>query len=168
MKNIVLIGMPAAGKSTVGVLAAKTLGFSFIDTDLIIQQQTGMLLQNIIDEKGLDEFCRDEERAILSVTAEENAVIATGGSAVYSREGIRHLKKHGLCCYLEIPVEELNRRLTNITTRGIAKRPGESIEDVFRHRAGLYREYADITINCLGKSAEEIVEEICAHKERVK
>ncbi len=160
MKNIVLIGMPAVGKSTIGVLLAKTLGFSFIDTDLIIQQETGQLLQDIIDKDGLDAFCIAEERAICSVAAEENAVIATGGSAVYSREAMLHLKKYGLCYYLALPTEELVKRLLNIKTRGIAMRPGDTIEDVFRRRAALYEEYADVTIDCFGKTAEETVFEI--------
>ena len=163
MKNIVLIGMPAAGKSTVGVLLAKTLGFAFTDTDLIIQQNTGRLLQNIIDEDGLDAFCIEEERAICSVTAEQNAVIATGGSAVYSREAMLFLKKHGLVYYLSLPTEEITRRLSDIKTRGIAKRPEDTVEDVFRIRAELYREYADITVDCLGKTAEETVAEICEY-----
>lgn len=161
MKNIVLIGMPAVGKSTIGVLLAKTLGFAFIDTDLVIQQNTGRLLQDIIDKDGLDAFCVDEERAICSVSAESNAVIATGGSAVYSRSAMLFLKKHGLVYYLSLPVEELTKRLKNITTRGIAKRPEDTIEDVFRRRAELYREYADIIVECLGKSPEETVAEIC-------
>ncbi|MDE6727160.1 MAG: shikimate kinase [Oscillospiraceae bacterium] len=161
MKNIVLIGMPAAGKSTVGVLIAKTLGFAFVDTDLIIQQNTGRLLQDIIDNDGLDAFCIDEERAVCSVSSERNAVIATGGSAVYSRDAMLFLKKHGLVYYLSLPVEELSKRLSNIKTRGIAKRPEDSVEDVFRRRAELYAEYSDITIDCLGKTAEEIVSEIC-------
>ena len=163
MKNIVLIGMPAVGKSTVGVLTAKTLGFSFIDTDLIIQQNTGRLLQDIIDKDGLDAFCIDEERAICSVSAERNAVIATGGSAGYSRGAMLFLKKHGLVYYLSLPTEELSKRLKNIKTRGIAKRPEDTIEDVFRRRAEMYNEYADITIDCFGKTAEETVSEICGY-----
>lgn len=163
MKNIVLIGMPAVGKSTIGVLLAKTLGFAFVDTDLIIQQSTGRLLQDIIDRDGLDAFCIDEERAICSVSAESNTVIATGGSAVYSREAMKFLKKRGIAYYLSLPTEELAKRLVNITTRGIAKRPEDTIEDVFRRRDELYQEYADITIECLGKSPEETVAEICGY-----
>ncbi len=163
MKNIVLIGMPAVGKSTIGVLLAKTLGFSFIDTDLIIQQETGRLLQEIIDNDGLDAFCIAEERAICSVTATGGAVIATGGSAVYSREAMLHLKKHGIVYYLSIPTEELSVRLKNIKTRGIAKRPEDTIEDVFRRRMALYEEYADITVDCHGKTAEDTVAEICGY-----
>ncbi|MDE7361604.1 MAG: shikimate kinase [Oscillospiraceae bacterium] len=163
MKNIVLIGMPAVGKSTIGVLLAKTLGFAFVDTDLIIQQDTGRLLQDIIDKDGLDAFCIAEERAICSVSAEGNSVIATGGSAVYSREAMLHLKKHGIVYYLSIPTEELAARLSNIKTRGIAKRPEDTIEDVFARRMALYKEYADITVDCHGKSAEDTVAEICGY-----
>lgn len=165
MKNIVLIGMPAVGKSTIGVLLAKTLGFAFIDTDLVIQQNTGRLLQDIIDKDGLDAFCIDEERAICSVSGESNTVIATGGSAVYSRDAMLFLKQHGIVYYLSLPIDELTKRLKNITTRGIAKRPEDTLEDVFNRRAELYREYADVTIGCFGKSPEETVAEICGcHK----
>ncbi|MCH5196573.1 MAG: shikimate kinase [Oscillospiraceae bacterium] len=160
MKNIVLIGMPAAGKSTIGVLLAKSLGFEFIDTDLIIQRQTGRLLQDIIDSDGLDAFCIAEERAILSVSETENAVIATGGSAVYSREAMLYLKKNGSVYYLSLPSEELLPRLRNIKTRGIAMRPGQSVDDVFKNRKALYEEYGDIEVPCGGKTAEEIVTEI--------
>lgn len=152
--------MPAVGKSTVGVLLAKTVGFSFIDTDLIIQQNTGRLLQDIIDKDGLDAFCIAEEHAICSVTAERNSVIATGGSAVYSSKAMAHLKEHGAVYYLKISTEELKKRLSNIKTRGIAMRPGDTIEDVFAQRAELYAEYADLTVECEGKSAEDIVAEI--------
>lgn len=165
MKNIVLIGMPAVGKSTIGVLLAKSLGFAFVDTDLIIQQNTGRLLQEIIDKDGLDVFCEEEARAVCSVNMTQNTVIATGGSAVYSRDAMIFLKKHGLVYYLSLPTEELAKRLSNITTRGIAKRPEDTIEDVFQRRAELYREYADVTIDCFGKSPEDTVPEICSfHK----
>lgn len=161
MKNIILIGMPGCGKSTVGVLLAKAMGFRFIDTDITIQERTGMLLQEIIDTKGLDWFCIEEERAIMSVAEEGGCVIATGGSAVYSRSAMLHLKEHGYVYYLSLSVEQVERRLHNIKTRGIAMRPGDSIEDVFRRRRALYEEYADITVECQGKSIEETVEEIC-------
>ena len=160
MKNIVLIGMPACGKSTIGVLLAKSLGFRFVDTDLIIQQDTGRLLQEIIDDEGLDAFCIAEERAICSVNESENTVIATGGSAVYSRTAMLHLKEIGLVYYLSLPVPEVEKRLYNIKSRGIAMRKGDTISDVFERRRRLYEEYADITIDCLGKSLEETVSEI--------
>ena len=160
MKNIVLIGMPACGKSTIGVLLAKSLGFRFVDTDLIIQQDTGRLLQEIIDDEGLDAFCIAEERAICSVNESENTVIATGGSAVYSRTAMLHLKEIGLVYYLSLSVPEVEKRLYNIKSRGIAMRKGDTISDVFERRRRLYEEYADITIDCLGKSLEETVSEI--------
>ena len=163
MKNIVLIGMPGVGKSTIGVLLAKTLGFSFVDTDLIIQQNTGRLLQEIIDADGLDAFCIIEERAICSVEARENAVIATGGSAVYSRDAMLHLKKYGTVYYLSLPMDELKKRLSNIRTRGIAMRPDDTIEDVFRRRIELYDEYSDIVVDCSEKTAEQTVEEISGY-----
>lgn len=161
MKNIVLIGMPAVGKSTIGVLLAKTLGFAFIDTDLIIQQETGRLLQEIIDSDGLDAFCAAEEHAICSVSAKGGAVIATGGSAVYSRKAMLHLKEHGAVYYLSLTTEEISRRLNNIKTRGIAMRPGDTLADVFERRCALYKEFADEIIDCHGKLAEETVGEIC-------
>lgn len=161
MKNIVLIGMPGCGKSTVGVLLAKAMGFRFIDTDIVIQNRTGRLLQQIIDSDGLDAFCIEEERAIMSVEEQGNCVIATGGSAVYSRSAMLYLKQRGYVYYLSLPVEQVEKRINNITTRGIAMRKGDSIVDVFRRRRQLYEEYADITVDCAGKSLEEIVAEIC-------
>jgi shikimate kinase len=159
-KNIVLIGMPACGKSTVGVLLAKALGYSFIDTDIIIQQDTGRLLQDIIDKDGLDAFCIAEERAIVSVKEQSGCVIATGGSAVYSRTAMLHLKENGVVYYLSLPTEEVQKRLYNIKSRGIAMRKTDTIEDVFRRRKALYEEYADITIDCLGNTIEQTVSEI--------
>lgn len=161
MKNIVLIGMPGCGKSTVGVLLAKAMGFRFIDTDIVIQNRTGRLLQQIIDEDGLDAFCIEEERAIMSVEEQGGCVIATGGSAVYSRSAMLYLKQHGYIYYLSLPVEQVEKRINNITTRGIAMRKGDSIADVFRRRRLLYEEYADITVECSGKSLEDTVAEIC-------
>ena len=155
--------MPAVGKSTIGVLLAKTMGFSFIDTDLIIQQETGRLLQDIIDKDGLDAFCGAEEHAICSVSVTGNAVIATGGSAVYSRKAMEWLKKHGRVYYLSLPTDELSRRLNNIRTRGIAMRPGDTLEDVFRLRAALYEEFADTIVDCHNKTAEDTVSEICEY-----
>lgn len=151
------------GKSTIGVLLAKTMGFSFIDTDLIIQRETGRLLQEIIDTDGLDAFCAAEEKAICSVEAEENAVIATGGSAVYSRKAMMWLKKHGTVYYLSLPTEEISRRLNNIRTRGIAMRPGDTLEDVFSRRTALYEEFADMIVDCHGKTPEDTVSEICGY-----
>lgn len=167
MKNITLIGMPAAGKSTIGVILAKTLGFEFVDTDIIIQNKAGRLLQDIIDSEGLDSFCSCEEKALLSVKNRENTVISTGGSAVYSKEGMRFLKKSSSVYYLYLPTQVILSRLDNIKTRGIAMHPGETVEEVFAHRKALYEEYADVTVDCTGKSTEEIVAEITVHHRKI-
>ena len=160
MENIILIGMPGCGKSTVGVILAKTFGMDFIDTDLIIQIQQRDKLQRLVDKFGTDCFRAFEEKALLSVNNRENTVIATGGSAVFCKSGMEHLKKSGICIYLEVPCEELSRRLTNIKTRGISAAKGMSIEDIFHERKEFYEKYADIRINCLGLSIEEITEKI--------
>ena len=158
MKNIILIGMPACGKSTFGVVLAKTLGMSFVDTDLQIQEKTGRLLQDIIDHDGMDAFLEIEESLLTHVEA-ENTVIATGGSAVYSDRGMKYLRTIGEVIYIRLPLEEINRRLNNIKTRGIAMSPGESLEDIFNKRAPLYEKYADIIMDSTGLTLEEAVKE---------
>ena len=145
-KNLILIGMAGCGKSTVGVLLAKALGYTFIDTDLIIQQNEGRLLQEIINADGVEAFKAAEERALLSVNA-KRAVIATGGSAVYSSAGMEWLKRSGRCVWLRLPFEEISRRIHNIATRGIAIAPGKSLRDAFVERQPLYERYADITVD---------------------
>ena len=149
MKNIILIGMPGCGKSTIGVLLAKAMGFRFIDTDITIQDRTGMLLQDIIDQKGLDWFCIEEERAIMSVEETGGCVIATGGSAVYSRSAMLSLKEHGYVYYLSLPVEQVEKRLYNIKTRGIAPGglnrgrvppPQKAVRGIRRHHRGLHEQ----------------------------
>lgn len=152
--------MPGCGKSTVGVILAKTLGMGFVDTDLIIQQQQKNTLQNLIDAYGLDRFRELEELALKSVPHSSDTVIATGGSAVFCQEGMAFLKENGVCLYLDLSLDELERRLTNITTRGIACRKGESLTDIFAEREPLYRKYADITVDCNGLTTEQTVEAI--------
>lgn len=160
MENIILTGMPGCGKSTVGVILAKTLGMDFIDTDLIIQLQQKEKLQNLVDKYGTERFKQLEEQALLSVTAKENTVIATGGSAVFCDRGMAHLKKNGICVYLEVPCVELVRRLTNIKTRGIAAAKGMTVEDIFRERSPYYEKFADLHIDCMHGGVEETTEEI--------
>lgn len=157
MKNIVLIGMPGAGKSTVGVILAKALGMQFIDTDILIQEKTGRMLQEILDEEGLDAFMRIEEEVILSLHPRV-AVIATGGSVVFSEGAMKFLKSGGVIVYLEISYEEMERRLKNITTRGIVLRPGQSLRGMYDQRAPLYEREADLTIECSDKDFESVVE----------
>ena len=156
MKNITLIGMPGSGKSTIGALLAKSLGADFVDTDLIIQKREGALLQEILDSRGFDAFLRAEEAALLSVSC-ENAVIATGGSAVYSAPAMEHLGRSSTVVYLQLPFPEIMSRLSNITTRGIAIPGGGTMADVYAERVPLYEKYADITLDCGGKTAEETV-----------
>ncbi|MCK9592715.1 MAG: shikimate kinase [Methanoregula sp.] len=147
MKNIVLIGMPGAGKSTMGVILAKTLGRNFTDTDIVAQEKSGRLLQEIIDEEGTGAFLEAEEKTILSLHG-HHAVIATGGSVVFSEKAMEHLKKDGVVIYLKISFEEMVRRLDNITTRGIVLAEGQSLRDMYNLRVPLYEKYADITIDC--------------------
>ncbi|NMB78243.1 MAG: shikimate kinase [Methanomicrobiales archaeon] len=159
MKNIVLIGMPGSGKSTIGVLLAKTLGRKFIDTDLLIQETAGRLLQDIIDTDGTDTFQQLEEQAILGLHR-HRAVIATGGSVVYSRRAMEHLKNHGVVVYLSIPFEVMEKRLKNIRTRGIVLHKGLTLHDMYNERVPLYHQYADITIACSDDHFEDVVSHI--------
>jgi len=160
MKNIILIGMAGCGKSTVGVLLAKTLGCGFIDTDLLIQKKEKKLLQQIINEDGLAQFLAAEE-AVLCEVDTESTVIATGGSAVYSKAGMAALKKNGVCVWLKLPFSEIERRIHNIATRGIAISPGKTLRDVFDEREPLYEAYADIIIEGAG-DPEAAISEILA------
>jgi shikimate kinase len=156
MKNIVLIGMPGAGKSTMGVILAKTLGRTFIDTDIVAQETSGRLLQEIIDEDGTDVFLKTEETTILSLHG-HHAVIATGGSVVFSTKAMQHLKKDGIVIYLDISFDEMVRRLNNIMTRGIVLTAGQSLRDMYNQRVPFYEKYADITINCSGIDFETCI-----------
>lgn len=158
-KNVILIGMSGAGKSTLGVLLAKALGKHFIDTDILIQQATGKLLQDIIDSEGVDAFLRIEEDTVASLEADD-CVIATGGSVVYSDKAMRQLKQNGIAVYLSLPYEEIAARLTNITTRGIVFKSKNDLHSVYEERLPLYAQYADITIFCTGHGIESNVEEI--------
>ncbi|MBE6632482.1 MAG: shikimate kinase [Ruminococcaceae bacterium] len=159
MKNIVLIGMPGAGKSTLGVLLAKALGYSFVDTDIVIQQREKRLLQDIIDNDGIETFLEKEEAAILSVVT-EGTVIATGGSAVYSEKAMSALKENSTVVYIDVDYHELKHRLTDISTRGIVLKDKISFYDVYLERTPIYEKYSDITVYCSGKSVEKCVNEI--------
>jgi shikimate kinase len=163
-KNIILIGMPGAGKSTIGVLLAKALRKPFVDTDLLIQESENRYLQDIIDSDGIDRFLQIEERTILNLNV-KNHLIATGGSAVYSEAAISHLK--GKAVYLKLDLEEIEKRIRNIKSRGIALKKGESLSDLYKERIPLYEKYADIVIDCSGKGVEEIVNEIKIKAEQI-
>lgn len=159
MSNIVLIGMPACGKSTVGVVLAKTIGKSFVDTDLLIQEQEETLLQDLIDEKG-NAYFQQVEAEVLSNLNFKNAVISTGGSAVYDPEAMHHLGQNGIIVYLELSLETIIQRLDNISTRGITMAKGETMADVYQRRIPLYEKYAHHVISGEGKDVEAVVAEI--------
>lgn len=145
MNDIVLIGMPGSGKSTVGVLLAKALGCLFTDVDLLISHRAKKPLQRILDEDGLEAFLALEEEVGSRLRA-ENTVIATGGSMVISDKAMRHLKTLGTVVYIDVPFEEIERRVTNIKTRGIVFHPNETLADVYRERKPLYERWADLTV----------------------
>ena len=156
MKNIVLIGMPASGKSTIGVLLAKSMGMDFVDTDLLIQRSNNALLQDIITKEGVEKFIKIEEQVVMKLNC-SNTIIATGGSVVYSEKAIKHLKINGIIIYLNVSYNEINRRLTNITSRGIVFGAGQDLLGLFNERVPLYRKNADMIIDCEDKEIEEIV-----------
>jgi shikimate kinase len=154
--NIVLIGMPGTGKSTVGILLAKALGKDFVDSDILIQVREGKTLQQIMDENDYLHL-RDIEESVLTSIDGHHLVIATGGSAVYSEAAMNHLRHHGIIIYLDTPLPELRQRITDYDTRGIARRPDQSFEELYAERTALYRRYADITLNGAQHTAGEMV-----------
>ncbi|MBO5857989.1 MAG: shikimate kinase [Clostridia bacterium] len=159
MENIILIGMPAVGKSTIGVLLAKTLILSFTDTDLLIQEKYKKSLCDIISDNGTKAFLNIEEDVILN-TDFKNSVIATGGSAVYGEKAMQKLKQSGKVIYLDLSLEEIKKRIGDIKSRGVVLMSGTTVEDIFNERKALYEKYADIKIDCKDLTAEECVEKI--------
>lgn len=155
--NIIMIGMPGCGKSTVGVLLAKALELDFVDCDLIIQKKQGKSLQKIINERGTDGFLAVEQDVLCGVDA-TGSVIATGGSAVYSEQAMRHLQKDAVTLYIKLPYDAIERRLTNIKTRGVAMQKGKTLRDLYDERVPLYERYADVTLDADGLDIEETVE----------
>ena len=154
--------MPGSGKSTVGVLLAKALGYSFVDTDLIISRKAGKPLQKILDEDGLDRFLGLEEEVGCTLDC-DYTVVATGGSMVLSKNAMEHLKSIGTVVYINVAFDEIKRRVTNITTRGIVFHKDETLKNVYDQRTPLYRGYSDITVDIpeenfsVEKSVEAIV-----------
>ena len=160
MNNIILIGMPGCGKSSAGVLLAKSLEKDFVDTDLLIQKCEGCSLQETIDEKGVAYF-RDVEEGVLLAFAGEDYVVATGGSAVYSHKAMEHFREQGdTIVYIKSPVDEIISRLSNIKTRGVTLAPGQTIEDLYDERVPLYEKEADVVVDTAGLSLEDAVTKI--------
>ena len=158
-KSIVLIGMPGAGKSTIGILLAKELGLDFIDTDISIQVRWGKTLQQITDESGYMVLRDYEEQVLLSENI-DHKVVATGGSAVYSDAGMARLKASATVILLDVSLPALQQRVTNFDTRGIARRPEQSFEDLFAERSLLYQRYADIRIDCSNLGVNEALQTV--------
>lgn len=157
--NIILIGMPASGKSTIGVILAKFIRYDFLDTDLLIQRETGHSLAELIAEHGVDGFCAIENE-ICSKVAVENTIIATGGSAVYGEEAMAHFKEIGKVVYLQTSLRDLRRRLGDLEKRGVALKDGMTLKDLYEERVPLYQRYADVTVDETRRKREEIVQEI--------
>ena len=156
MGNIVLIGMPAVGKSTVGVVVAKRLGYEFVDTDLLIQKQEKRLLKEIIAQEGNDGFLAIENQVNRDLDV-ENAVIAPGGSVVYCEEAMEHYKKTGTVVYLKVSYETIDRRIQNAKSRGVVLKEGQTLKDLYEERVCLFEKYADYTICEDGLTIEETI-----------
>ena len=159
MNNIILIGMPGAGKSTIGVILAKVLGFQFIDTDLIIQERENRLLKDIILKEGIEGFTAIEDRINKSIVA-DRAVISPGGSVVYCKDAMEHYREIGIVIYINLSFETIQNRLRDIKRRGVVLREGQSLEDLYKERCPLYEQYAHITIDAENMDIEAVMETI--------
>lgn len=163
--NIILIGMPGVGKSTIGVVLAKMLGYRFVDADLLIQEEEGKLLHEIIQEVGTEGFIQVENRVNSGIYA-KHSIIATGGSVVYGTEAMKHLKEIGTVVYLQLPYDILEKRLNDIKGRGVVLREGQTLRGLYEERVPLYEKYADYTIDEYGQDVEQTIEKIMELKEK--
>lgn len=163
-RNITLIGMPASGKSTIGVLLAKRLGYSFVDVDIVIQEKEKRLLKEIIAQEGTDGFMAVENRINAELDV-DHSVIAPGGSVIYGKEAMEHLKEISTVVYLKLNYEDLKQRLGNLVDRGVVLKDGMTLLDLYEERVPYYEKYADITVDETGKTAGETVDELRAMME---
>ena len=159
MKNVILIGMPGAGKSTVGVVLAKRLGYTFLDSDLVIQQKYGKLLHELIREHGVEGFWKIENDVNAGLTCDKT-VIATGGSAIYGAEAMEHLRSIGTVVYLRLTLSQIEERLGDLTERGVTLREGQDLKALYEERTPLYEKYAHVIIDCDGQKVRELVTRI--------
>ena len=159
--NIILVGMPASGKSTVGVILAKILGYNFVDADIVIQEKEGRKLSEIIETEGIDGFIEIENRVNAGIEVQKT-VIATGGSAVYGKEAMEHYKNIGRVVYLKVDMNSLTKRLNDVKQRGVVMRDGQSLISLYNERSVLYEKYADITVDEKNHSMEEVVADVLA------
>lgn len=159
MKNVILIGMPGAGKSTVGVVLAKRLGYTFLDSDLVIQQKYGKLLHELIREHGVEGFWKIENDVNVGLTCDKT-VIATGGSAIYGAEAMEHLRSIGTVVYLRLTLSQIEERLGDLTERGVTLREGQDLKALYEERTPLYEKYAHVIIDCDGQKVRELVTRI--------
>jgi shikimate kinase len=157
--NIVFIGMPGVGKSTIGVVLAKKLGYSFVDSDLVIQDKYGKLLHELIEEHGVEGFWQIENDVNASLNP-HRSIIATGGSAVYGEGAMEHLRQIGTVVYLRLSYEEIAERLGDLNARGVTLRPGQTLADLYEERSPLYEKYAHVVVDCNGKMLREVVEDV--------
>jgi shikimate kinase len=159
MKNIVLVGMPSAGKSTIGIILAKVLGYQFLDSDLLIQEQEKELLKDIIDKRGIDGFLAIENQINREIDT-NHTVIATGGSVIYGKEAMEHLQETGVIVYIKLTLQTISERLGNIKQRGVVLRKGQTLKMLYEERCPLYEKYAHITVDGENLNTEELMENI--------
>ncbi|WFR57402.1 shikimate kinase [Anaerocolumna sp. AGMB13025] len=165
MKNIVLIGMPGAGKSTIGIILAKVLGYQFLDSDLLIQKQEKCLLKDIIETQGLEGFIAIENQVNCEIDADKT-VIATGGSIIYGTEAMKHLREIGIVVYLKLNYETISNRLGNIKQRGVVFKAGQTLKSLYEERCPLYEKYAHVVVDGEDLSAEEFMDKIAEEVKR--
>ncbi len=157
-RNIILIGMPASGKSTLGYVLATRLSMAYLDTDDVLKEKLQLPLQDAIDECGIEYFLQKEEEAVLSIET-SNTIIATGGSVVYSKKAMEHLKQTGLCVFLSVPYATIEERIDNLETRGVANMQGHSLQDLYKERTPLYLEYADLVFKETDETGDLTIDE---------